>query len=179
MRDSILREVINIKPYDDLEYQHRKETIEWIESGAELFRTEKPATPPMHLVSYFVLIDDEYILLVQHRNACLWLPTGGHVEPNEHPWDTVRREAKEELGIEAVFLWETPLFITSTRTVGLTAGHTDVSLWYVLQGSRSGELHFDGNEFKSIRWFQRDEVPFEYSDPYMPRFIAKMVATTN
>ena len=41
------------------------------------------------------------MLLVDHRNAKLWLPTGGHVERDEHPWRTVEREAAEEPGIEA------------------------------------------------------------------------------
>ena len=46
----------------------------------------KPATPPKHLVSYVVPTDPETgdILLVDHRNAQLWIPPGGHVDPGEH-----------------------------------------------------------------------------------------------
>jgi 8-oxo-dGTP pyrophosphatase MutT (NUDIX family) len=49
-----------------------------------------------HLVSYVVL-RDQYgrILLVDHVNAGLWLPPGGHVEPDEDPEVTARREARE------------------------------------------------------------------------------------
>src|SRR4051812_41579927 len=73
---------------------------EWIASGASLFRVEKPAKPDPHLVAYFVLLDlaTKKVLLVDHKNAELWLPAGGHVEPNEHPKETVRREIVEELG---------------------------------------------------------------------------------
>ncbi len=52
--------------------------------------------------------------------------------PAEHPYRTVLREADEELGIVAKFLIDVPLMLTSTKTVGLTAGHIDISLWYVL-----------------------------------------------
>ncbi len=73
------------------------------------------------------------ILLVDHINAQLWLPTGGHVDVEEDPKDAAKRECYEELGIKAEFWLESPLFLTSAVTVGLTAGHTDVTLWYLLK----------------------------------------------
>jgi 8-oxo-dGTP diphosphatase len=118
-----------------------------------------------------VLIDGDYVLLVDHINAELWLPTGGHVDPDENPRETVKREAFEELGIEANFMYPSPIFLTVTETVGLTAGHTDVSLWYVLRGDRTEQLDFDGSEFREVRWFHRNHVPLDRSDPHMERFL--------
>lgn len=174
LRRAILEDVRSIEPLDDLEAEHQRDAIEWIESGAELCRQVKPATPPKHLVSYFVLTDDDHFLLVEHRNAGLWLPTGGHVESDERPSETARREAKEELGIEPRLFSEKPLFITSTKTVGRTERHTDISLWYVVVHPRTEELHFDQTEFKSIRWFHRDELPLDRCDPHMGRFVQKL-----
>ena len=124
---------------DALEAVTRDEVLAWIDSGAELCRIEKPATPPQHLIAYFALVDGDHLLLVDHINAELWLPTGGHVEPGEHPRQTVLREVQEELGIDGVFLHEQPLCLTITETVGKTAGHTDVSLWYI--GMSCGFAH--------------------------------------
>jgi 8-oxo-dGTP diphosphatase len=174
MRAAIRAEVEGIVPVDAVEAAQREEVIAWIRSGAELCRRAKPATPPKHLVSYFVVVDGDQILLVDHRNARLWLPTGGHVEPGEHPRDTVMREAEEELGLDAVFVLPQPLFVTSTETVGLTAGHVDVSLWYVLRGDRRIVLHWDPAEFNAVCWFHRSAVPLERSDPHMGRFLAKL-----
>jgi 8-oxo-dGTP pyrophosphatase MutT (NUDIX family) len=42
---------------------------------------------------------DGRILLVDHVNAGLWLPPGGHVEVDEDPGLTARREIQEELGL--------------------------------------------------------------------------------
>lgn len=175
MTQRIRSELLEISPLDAIECEHLADAIAWVDSGAPLFRLVKPAVPAKHLVSYFVLIDDGYILLVDHKNAQLWLPTGGHVEPNEDPRATVVRELKEELGLD-VDLQRVgpPCMVTVTQTVGLTAGHTDVSLWYAIQASRAAKIEFDASEFNDVRWFACSEVPIHRSDPHLQRFIDKL-----
>ena len=174
MRAEIRQEIALINPLDDAEREDKADVLAWIDSGVEICRLEKPATPPKHLISYFAVVDGDHILLVDHLNAELWLPTGGHVEPGEHPKTTALREAKEELGIEGEFLYDGPLFLTVTETIGKTAGHTDVSIWYVLRGHRDAEIVFDATEFQTIRWFDKDDVPLERSDKHMERFLKKL-----
>ena len=176
MRHIITDIVRAIEPIDALEHRHRRETLDWIDAGHPLFRVAKPATPPTHLVSYFLLCDvsERKVLLVDHIDAGLWLPSGGHVEPEEHPRETVRREVAEELGIAASFLSDDPLFITVTDTTGVSAGHTDVSLWYALRGDSTEELRFDPGEFHTVRWFPIDALPLDRSDPHLARFVAKL-----
>lgn len=177
-RALVRAELLSIRPWDALEREQIAQTLAWVDdsSGAPLCRIAKPATPPRHLVSYFALVDDGHILLVDHRNARLWLPSGGHVEPGESPRRTVVRELQEELGLiidEAQV--GPPRFLTCTTTVGLTAGHEDVSLWYMLRGDRHAPLpRFDTGEFESVRWFAFDEVPLQRSDPHMGRFLGKV-----
>lgn len=168
--------IATIAPYDDIERAHIRDTLSWIESGSPIFRIQKPDVPNKHLVSYFVLFDEHNrkILLVDHKKALLWLPSGGHVEIDEDPKTTVERECLEELGVRADFWAPDPLFITSTLTVGLTAGHTDVSLWYVLKGDSHATYQFDEEEFNKVRWFRLDDIPYEKSDPHMHRFIEKL-----
>ncbi len=168
-------ELLSITPFDVIEREHVADALAWVESGAPLFRTAKPATPPKHLVSYFALIDEGHILLVDHRNAGLWLPTGGHVDVGEHPRATVVRELKEELGIVAsVADVGPPTMVTVTETVGITAGHIDVSLWCVVAGQRSVPLDYDASEFNSVSWFRFSEAPVHRSDPHLGRFLAKV-----
>jgi 8-oxo-dGTP diphosphatase len=75
LRSQINELVQSITPIDTTEAAHKKQTLDWINSGADLFRTAKPATPPMHLVSYFAVIDESKrkILLVDHIKAQMWL----------------------------------------------------------------------------------------------------------
>ncbi|MEM9621032.1 MAG: NUDIX hydrolase [Pseudomonadota bacterium] len=174
VRQAIRAEIEQIVPDDDAERRAHADALQWVASGAPLFRIAKPATPPKHLIAYFVVVDDDHVLLVDHINAQRWLPTGGHVDVNEHPRETVRREAKEELGLTADFVQPGPCFISVTQTVGLTAGHTDVSLWYVLRAARSQALQWDHSEFKAVRWFHHSDIPLARSDPQMPGFLAKL-----
>jgi len=176
MQQIIYDLVANIQPVDTLEREHQVNVLEWIDSGVELCRLEKPATPPKHLVSYFTLLDLEKqtLLLVDHKKALLWLPPGGHVEPGEHPTDTAHRELKEELGINLPLLNPDPIFLTVAETVGTTAGHIDVSLWYVFKADSSINYAYDTNEFNAIQWFPLTELPLERSDPHMSRFLQKI-----
>jgi 8-oxo-dGTP diphosphatase len=171
--------VRDIEPLDGLEAEHQRDTLRWLESTDDIYRRVKPAVPPRHLVSYVVVVDraDGSSLLVDHVNAGLWLPPGGHVEPDEDPAATAEREAREELGIELDA--EGPAFVTVTRTVGIDSGHTDVSLWYVLAGTRDMPVTIDRTEFTEARWWHHDEVratgPARF-DPHYGRFLAKLDA---
>ena len=174
MRADVRSELEAIAPHDALEHTHLADALAWVDSGVELCRLQKPATPPKHLVSYFAVLDRQHILLVDHKSAQLWLPAGGHVEPREHPRHTVLRELREELGLVAPHVIGAPAMVTCTSTVGLTAGHIDVSLWYVVHADRRQLLTYDRSEFNAVRWFPLDEVPLERADPHLGRFVAKL-----
>ena len=148
-------------------------------------RTPDPRTPDLRraraLVAGIVPADGG-VFLVDHRLAGLWLPAGGHVEPGEDPLDTVRRETREELGIDAEFPHGggQPVFITVTPTTDPPAlRHTDVSLWYVLRGHRELPIRLDQREFTGGRWWTTAEIraagPAVF-DPHLGRFLAKLGA---
>lgn len=175
--------VERIHPFDAVEAQHREAALRWLESTDDVFRRVKPATPDRHLVSYVVLADSasRSTLLVDHVNAGLWLPPGGHVEPDEHPGETARREAEEELGIDLALPERRaeqipPSFVTVTRTVGQDHGHVDVSLWFLFDVRQDTPITPDRTEFREVRWWTPAEVratPADRFDPHYQRFLAK------
>jgi len=176
MRSKIYRLAEKLVPGDSEEKQQREFALRWIESGVEIFRTAKPATPDPHLVSYFILHDPNanQLLLVDHKKSDLWVAPGGHVELNEHPFETVKREIREELSIEANFLLTDPFFLTVMKTTSSIGRHTDVAFWYLLKGNVSELLKYDEREFHQIGWFFLENIPYHRADPCLTRFIAKL-----
>jgi hypothetical protein len=66
--------------------------------------------------------------------------------------------------------------VTVTTTVGSDARHTDVSLWFIAEGSRRLELTVDQMEFRGVRWWTLAEVTSstgEDFDPHFHRFVRK------
>lgn len=179
--------VAAVSPLDDKEASDRLDILAWVASGAPLFRVERPATPPRHLAVYFALLDDasHSIMLVDHVKARSWLLPGGHVDDGEDPRWTVEREAFEELGITPKFhepiSGDKPFFVTVTQTRG-PGSHTDVTLWFILQGDRQAEIQMDTREANAARWFglnQQTEWPASQFDPQMHRFAAKLTGALN
>ena len=182
LHDEIRSLIARLVPADALEAEHCREALAWLDSTDDIFRRIAPRTPSPHLVSYFLLADhvQRSVLLADHRKAGLWLPSGGHVEPGEHPVTTVRREVQEELGVPAVFspvTGQRPIFVTVTQTASPVHRHTDVSLWFVLSSGANQPLKPDPREFREVRWWSPDDIgqadPALF-DPHLNRMLAKL-----
>ncbi|TVS00709.1 MAG: NUDIX domain-containing protein [Rhodobacteraceae bacterium] len=171
--DLIEAELRQITPADLLELDHLTRARDWVRSGAQLCRIAPPATPPMHLVSYFPVIDAGHILLGDHISSGLWLPPGGHIEQGEHPRETVMRECLEELRMSARFLTNGAAFLTIAETIGANP-HEDVSLWYPLQGQAGHIPDYDVREYRNMRWFRFEDSPFDDIDPNLERFLGEL-----
>lgn len=54
------------------------------------------------------LVDGDRTMLHWHKKLQLWLPPGGHIDPNEDPAQAVKREVLEETGISAEIVAHAP-----------------------------------------------------------------------
>ena len=182
LKSMITSLVASVDPMDDMGREHSRNALSWLAETDDIFRRVKPRTPAPHLVSYFLLVDrpSDSVLLCDHRLSGLWLPTGGHVEPGEHPLSTVRREVVEELGISAQFdpaFVDKPFFLTMTETVGQPAArHVDVSLWFALTGRVGQPLRPDEREFVQVRWWTAAELRQMSLDRFEPHLLRALDA---
>ena len=101
------------------------------------------------------------LLLVERADDRCWGLVSGWVEPNEHPADTVVREAAEEVGLEIAVGDLVGVF---ARPASSASGpHSVVSVVYratVL----GGELRTQPHEVLSARWWDVDDVPSWHLD---------------
>lgn len=183
----LVRELVSgVVTSEALEAQAQEFALKWIDSGAGLFRIERPNIPDPHLCVYAVLIDDvaRKVLVTDHVKANAWLCPGGHVDVGEDPRHTVLRETREELAIQDPrFHARTPdgepFFLSVTRTRGHVS-HTDVTFWFLLDGREGMALTRDPAEARELRWFDIDDesvwADIDRFDPAMPRFLQKLTA---
>lgn len=191
MRETISDLIEQVESCDKIEEEHISDALEWISSDVEIFKIKSPDVPPKHLVSFSVLVDpkEKKILLLNHRKALLLLPSGGHVNRSETPLDAAERELVEELGVEPKPLFEksdVPFFVSQITTVGLTAGHVDVDLWYLFEYDSFAPIKDKSDEFvrefDGFQWLTFDEIlakPIGNFDVNMHRFVRKLKAALN
>ncbi|MEU0481363.1 NUDIX domain-containing protein [Streptosporangium sp. NPDC006013] len=178
--------VASVEAGDPHEAADQQWMLEWIDSGAQLWRLEKPSTPPRHLAVYAILLDEptQSIMIIFHALAQAWLFPGGHSDDLEDPRRTVVRELDEELQIAPPFhpaFGGDPFFLTVTQTRG-NHSHTDVTLWFVFRADRNQPVTIDAREFSEVRWVplqDRSSWPDGAFDPGLERFLSKLTARLN
>ena len=63
---------------------------------------ESPVT--RHFTATGFIVHNASVALHWHPKVKMWLPPGGHIEPNEDPLQAVKREVMEETGLEVEVL---------------------------------------------------------------------------
>lgn len=174
-RDAIVAAVAALSAFDDVEATHLREIVAWLRSTADVWRRAKPATPERHLAVYCVPVDlaAGRVFLGHHLGARRWLPPGGHVDVGEQPFDAALRECREELSVVPALYRDAPIFASVETTVGCDV-HTDVTLWFVFDGSAHGPLSLAESEFDDQRWVSFADVHRLDAQPNLGRFIAKL-----
>ncbi|MBI2546037.1 NUDIX domain-containing protein [Candidatus Woesearchaeota archaeon] len=113
------------------------------------------------------VIHDGKVLLIHHRKLDLWLPPGGHIEPNEIPDDAVIREIKEETGLDVEILNQSSLpmegnirrslavpFAVNVHNVG---DHDHCCLFYLCKPKNPEQLKIN-EELKGAAWFSKEDL---------------------
>jgi len=70
-----------------------------------------------HFTATAYVVSGARTLLLWHHRLRMWLPPGGHLEPNEDPVQGATREAFEESGLEAVVIPPPGLLVVDSPLV--------------------------------------------------------------
>jgi ADP-ribose pyrophosphatase YjhB (NUDIX family) len=117
-------------------------------------------------VATFV-VDGERVLLLFHAKLRMWLPPGGHVEPNELPDDAAVREVLEETGVACELIGERapqigrPVQLVRPEGVQLepiAPGHEHVDLVYFAVPRDGSATICDSPECEKAGWYQLAEL---------------------
>lgn len=124
------------------------------------------------------LIHNNKILLVHHKGSNLWLPVGGHIEKNETPDDAMKREFKEELGVEVELLnrkdippggnivrqLTVPFYVNVHRIKGIkdVDDHDHCCFFYLCKPKNLDNLKMNKSEVNDYAWFSIEELNQEH-----------------
>ncbi len=113
------------------------------------------------------IVNNEKVLLMHHKKLGMWLPPGGHIDPNELPTEAAIREAKEETGLDIdlageqtdygpVVVLHHPKFL---KLEDIKPGHQHIDLVYFgRMKDPKQKIVFNEHESNDLRWFSRDEL---------------------
>lgn len=117
--------------------------------GYVLYQNPRPATCA-------VVVDGDQVMLVRRavepRRGCWDLP-GGFLERGEHPVEGLRREMREETGLEIEILEPLGFFLDTYPEPGETTLN-----FYAIARVVGGRPQ-PGSDVAEIRWFARDALP--------------------
>lgn len=128
-----------------------------VENGGPFTKLEHA---PTHFCSFFIPyhVESQSIYVVHHKKANDWIPPGGHLDPDESPLQTVRREYYEELGVslhnERILLVDASIK-DITHPHGFCNKHYD--FWYAVASDKI-DFVYDKDEFYDAGWYPIDFV---------------------
>lgn len=123
--------------------------------------------PHDHYVVFFlpIHIPTQQVFLGHHKKANLWIPPGGHIEPQEAPRTTVKREVKEELQFEADDSHIQIFDLSITHCTPGSACTIHYDLWYALEMKEPYNFLYEQREFYNARWMSVTEAIQITPDP--------------
>lgn len=123
-----------------------------------------PAITRDFTATTFVVHGDRTLLLL-HRKLGIWVPPGGHIDPDELPDQAALREVREESGLEAELL-DQGRPIGNIRMLpqphcilleNISPGHQHIDLIYFARVCGGALVHAE-REARAARWFSWDEL---------------------
>jgi 8-oxo-dGTP pyrophosphatase MutT (NUDIX family) len=113
-----------------------------------------------HFCVYFAAYDpiNKLAFIGHHKKSGLWLFNGGHMDKNETPWQTLKREIGEEWGIDMEVDNFTPSLLTVTNIANNPAKRsckTHYDIWFFIPQDNekfAPDNNLLLNEFFEIGW---------------------------
>jgi 8-oxo-dGTP pyrophosphatase MutT (NUDIX family) len=94
-------------------------------------------------VSTCYIVSEEKFLLLFHQKHQKWLPPGGHLEEDETPPETARREVLEETGLKIEFLLQENLWVNEWNAKSIERPFSCLLETIPAKGSEPAHEHID------------------------------------
>jgi 8-oxo-dGTP pyrophosphatase MutT (NUDIX family) len=158
MKNNLLAEINKAVKLPYINQKTVKEFLKKLNSKKGLIRDDDPE---YHFCCFCapINIKNKSMYIGHHIKSGLWFPPGGHMDPGETTFQTVKRETQEELGFkitnEKIDLVNLQLNIINTP--GITCKiHYD--FWYLIHFDKENDFKYCNEEFYTAGWQKIDKV---------------------
>jgi len=155
MKRKLKQEINKLKNKKHVDGKILEKFLGRLETDSKLLRCEGAVD---HYCVFFLPFhqNSKSIYIGHHIKADDWIPPGGHIEKDEHPLETIKREALEELDHqltdEKIILYDLTI-----KPIDRPECKTHWDLWYVILFDQIKEFSFDPKEFHQADWHKLDE----------------------
>jgi len=111
---------------------------------------------PVHVTGSAVVVGRRGTVLHLHKRLHRWMQPGGHIDPEEAPWDAALRETEEETGLAVRHPDDGPRLI-HLDVHEAAEGHTHLDLRYLLLAPDEDPSPPPG-ESPEVRWYEWDDA---------------------
>lgn len=150
-RSQLIKEINKLKKSSWVDKNIFDEFIKLINSQNVI---TKPEGAGVHICSFFIPINKKSIFLVDHIKAQDWIPPGGHIEKDELPIETVKREFEEELDHQLTNE-KIELFDLSIKEINRAQQNclTHYDIWYLVYVDKI-KFNWLKKEFHDAEWIE-------------------------
>jgi 8-oxo-dGTP pyrophosphatase MutT (NUDIX family) len=145
-------EVVRFQAETPREHRSRDRFLVELERLARPFSRDADR---VHVTASAIVIGPRGTVLHRHKRLGIWMQPGGHIEPDEDPWEAAARETHEETGLRVVHPDGGPRLI---HLDAHRAGeHFHLDLRYLLV-SNDSEPSPPPDESQEVGWFSWEEA---------------------
>lgn len=164
MNCNLYKEILEYKPYDEREKIDKEVMLEFIKNNEDvLTRNNKIG----HFTASAWIINKERtkILMIYHNIYKSWAYVGGHADGDEDLFRVVKKEIKEETGLEnlkplvdGIYALNIITADNQVRKGNIVNSHLHFDVEYLFEADEKDNIRIKGDENSGVKWIDIKEI---------------------
>lgn len=182
MKNLKLYELIkDLEPVNEQEECDKKIMLKYIREFSDVL-TRKNQMFHFTTSAWIVNSNKTKVLMVYHNIFNSWSWIGGHADGNSDLLEVVKKEIKEETGLDNVRLLDDKIFGLSIQIVKphlknnkFVSAHLHYDVQFLFEASEDNVLKIKEDENSDIAWIEIDEILDKVTEEHMKPIYGKLI----